>query len=264
MDIIQLNLFDGKVCTKCKEWKPITRFNKLANSDKLRSWCVECNRKYKLEHRNKNRTKYNETARQYYSDHKETIRQRQKAAYDADPQSYRDRAIQFRKENHEKVIEWSRRTYYRFQEDRRSRNRKYHADHRDEILRKRKLHWHANADQYKAIHHRWAKENQDKIRAARWRYKARKKDAAGSFTSSEWTALCHWFGDTCLACGSPNNLTIDHVVPLVCGGSNWITNLQPLCVSCNCSKQDKTIDYRDPDHLAAFLESIQWPLKATE
>lgn len=37
-------------------------------------------------------------------------------------------------------------------------------------------------------------------------------------------------------CGSRDNLHVDHIVPLACGGSNDATNLQVLCGACNMSK----------------------------
>ncbi len=51
-------------------------------------------------------------------------------------------------------------------------------------------------------------------------------------------------GNSCLKCGSTENLSIDHIVPLACGGDNAITNLQTLCTSCNSSKRNTTMDYR--------------------
>jgi 5-methylcytosine-specific restriction endonuclease McrA len=33
-------------------------------------------------------------------------------------------------------------------------------------------------------------------------------------------------------------------VPVALGGSSFIANIQPLCRSCNSSKQDRIIDYR--------------------
>ncbi|EPF24946.1 MAG: HNH endonuclease [Microcystis aeruginosa Ma_MB_F_20061100_S19] len=45
----------------------------------------------------------------------------------------------------------------------------------------------------------------------------------------------------CQSCGKPENFTqlsIDHIIPLALGGSNDISNLQTLCLSCNRRKKD--------------------------
>lgn len=43
----------------------------------------------------------------------------------------------------------------------------------------------------------------------------------------------------CAQCGSTENLTIDHIVPLVKGGTNAPLNLQTLCKKCNFKKADR-------------------------
>ncbi len=79
-------------------------------------------------------------------------------------------------------------------------------------------------------------------RANQW---ARKFESAeGKLTRKDWLELCDRYGNKCLACGESSNLTIDHVVPFTKGGSNLISNIQPLCMGCNRKKKNKTIDYR--------------------
>ncbi len=51
-------------------------------------------------------------------------------------------------------------------------------------------------------------------------------------------------GHICLCCGSTENLTIDHVIPIYYEGENSISNLQPLCSSCNSRKGTDSTDYR--------------------
>lgn len=51
-------------------------------------------------------------------------------------------------------------------------------------------------------------------------------------------------GNRCLKCGSSNDLSIDHVVPLSKGGDNDTDNLQTLCKTCNSSKGASSKDYR--------------------
>jgi hypothetical protein len=47
-------------------------------------------------------------------------------------------------------------------------------------------------------------------------------------------------GHRCKYCGSPKDLTVDHVVPLTRGGTCGLDNLVTACRPCNSSKNDKT------------------------
>lgn len=98
--------------------------------------------------------------------------------------------------------------------------------------------------------------NPDVFRAASHRERARKYGLHEHFTTAEWRALRTWFGNVCVACDSPDNVEVDHVVPLSTGGTNDIANIQPLCESCNSRKKAQAIDYRHPDRLAAFLATL--------
>ena len=83
------------------------------------------------------------------------------------------------------------------------------------------------------------------------RHRARKLNAEGDFTSEEFEALCEQHGNVCFRCGDGDVLlTPDHVIPLSVGGSNRITNIQPLCGSCNSWKNIKVVDYRPKKTLA--------------
>lgn len=76
-------------------------------------------------------------------------------------------------------------------------------------------------------------------------HRCRKKKAEGSHTQAEWESLCKKHGMKCLACGETGvKLTKDHVVPLSKGGTDYITNIQPLCGACNGRKWAKEVDYR--------------------
>jgi 5-methylcytosine-specific restriction endonuclease McrA len=49
----------------------------------------------------------------------------------------------------------------------------------------------------------------------------------------------------CLACGTTEDLSVDHVIPLSLGGSKRIENIQPLCRTCNSEKGATVRDYRE-------------------
>lgn len=91
----------------------------------------------------------------------------------------------------------------------------------------------------------WRKANPSRHAIYQQKRRALKATVGGSFTSSEWFALCEYFGNKCLACAcEPPTLTADHIIPLSRGGSNGIENIQPLCGPCNSRKGCRTIDYR--------------------
>ncbi len=84
------------------------------------------------------------------------------------------------------------------------------------------------------------------IRFYKSRYKFNKKNAEGSCTFGEWELLKKQYGFKCPSCGKYEpeiKLTIDHIIPLSKGGSNYIENIQPLCGNCNSKKNTKIIKY---------------------
>jgi 5-methylcytosine-specific restriction endonuclease McrA len=68
--------------------------------------------------------------------------------------------------------------------------------------------------------------------------------APGHFTGAQFISLCFKYGNPCLCCHRKRSLTPDHVIPFSKGGTNYISNIQPLCLSCNLKKFNRTTDYR--------------------
>jgi 5-methylcytosine-specific restriction endonuclease McrA len=69
----------------------------------------------------------------------------------------------------------------------------------------------------------------------------------GRHTPLEWEELKKQHKYTCLCCmrSEPDiSLEKDHIIPVSKGGSNFIENIQPLCVSCNRRKSAKVIRYQ--------------------
>jgi 5-methylcytosine-specific restriction endonuclease McrA len=107
----------------------------------------------------------------------------------------------------------------------------------------------------------WLRANPDKATAiARNRY-ARKKAADGRHTADDIERIYAEQCGGCACCGSELNgeYEVDHIVPLLLGGTNWPDNVQCLCVTCNRSK-----GHKHPAEFASqyFKRRGVWPLFA--
>lgn len=96
--------------------------------------------------------------------------------------------------------------------------------------------WAENTEVCKAKRKEWMtpERNSYYLRLRR----ARVKGAKGSHTLTQLKARIAFYGHRCYLCGGSYD-TIDHVIPVSAGGTNWPANLRPACRSCN-SRKGKT------------------------
>jgi 5-methylcytosine-specific restriction endonuclease McrA len=129
----------------------------------------------------------------------------------------------------------------------RAYHRAYQAAHLEERKARAKARYAVHPEGRKARVKAWQSAHPEERNALRQARRAREVGADGCFSAQQWLDLKVTHNHTCPCCGRREpevKLTADHVVPLARGGSNWIENIQPLCLSCNCSKSTKTVDYR--------------------
>jgi 5-methylcytosine-specific restriction endonuclease McrA len=61
------------------------------------------------------------------------------------------------------------------------------------------------------------------------------------------------YSQPCSACGTMENLSIDHIIPISRGGSHSVGNMMTLCRPCNASKHARTImEWRRAKNLIAI------------
>jgi 5-methylcytosine-specific restriction endonuclease McrA len=129
--------------------------------------------------------------------------------------------------------------------------KEYHArrgpePYTPEIAKRRRLARQKNRDKYLEYRQRWISnpDNRRKYNVWQANRRARERSAPGSFSLEDWLVICAAAAWKCLRCGEERPLSIDHVVPLSMGGSNYPSNLQPLCQPCNAAKGNRHIDLR--------------------
>lgn len=155
----------------------------------------------------------------YCGSHKTQINERSKQWRKDNPEKYKDAKRKWEKENRE-LLNYRKRTKQKTEADKKRTN--------------------ANG-------RRWAAKNKGKLKAKAARRRTNETKSGGNFTGAEWNSLCDAYKNKCLKCGKTfprGKLTADHVLPIVMGGDSNISNIQPLCKSCNSSKGAKHIDYR--------------------
>lgn len=159
-----------------------------------------------------------------------------------DPEGNRERNRRWRRrhpeKNSEKLRQWYQDNPAKIQE----RNRRWRQE---------------NPDKNREKVLRWQRANPDKLAAKNNRRRTRKTQAGGDYTAAEWKDLCKQYDYTCLRCGKKEpdiKLTADHVLPVSKGGTSDISNIQPLCKSCNSWKNDKHIDFRTKPGILRWIQ----------
>ncbi len=100
---------------------------------------------------------------------------------------------------------------------------------------KNRRYYAANAAKWPEYAKAWIAAYPEKKARLRYARKARELAAPGEATAAQIRARLDFYGGLCWVCGAEAT-TIDHVIPLAKGGSNWPANLRPACRSCNARK----------------------------
>lgn len=90
----------------------------------------------------------------------------------------------------------------------------------------------------------WREDNPEEYRAQNKLRKARMRAAGKMATKEELAELYEQSEDSCMYCGIRlhKEYHLEHMTPIVRGGTNNIENLAIVCADCNLSKGDKTFE----------------------
>lgn len=240
MDILQQVLPGFKRCSKCGTVKPVDGFYRRGDGQQeYRSQCKPCQNET-------NKRTLDPVAR----------RERERRAYANDPAHFRATQKRYRDRRAER-LGLPRRRFYASGEERRrafcdaSRRyriahpekvregvRRWTAQNADRIRESARRYYYANREQARETNRRWHQNNRERSRQISRRSKHLRRNAPGFYTHEQFNARWDYYGGLCWLCGEPAN-TIDHVIPVSSGGTNWPANLRPACQPCNSGKRDR-------------------------
>lgn len=123
-----------------------------------------------------------------------------------------------------------------------ARKQKYKKE--KEIQLKKTRDWYAaNIDHARARRRRWIAKNRELHLSYLRNRRARRHGAEGSHTSADIAEILSLQNNRCANCsgifGETLKPTVDHIVALVNGGTNYRRNIQLLCRRCNSSKNSR-------------------------
>lgn len=149
---------------------------------------------------------------------------------------------EYYKRNRSKILEagkiYSTENKDRIQEYR----EQYAARNAEALLAKGRAYAAENREQARERAKRWYAENRARGKANARRRKARLKSAVGDHTLDDLAEILKIQDNKCRYCSATlgSSVHIDHIVPLIRGGSNWPWNIAITCPPCNRSKHAKT------------------------
>ena len=214
--------------------------------------CVECRKESDKKKYQANPEKYRAITREKYKkftpeDHEKRRRQCRES-YERNKEKRLAEMAEYQKNNKEKLINFNK----AYQENNKEKLKIYRKNrrknHKEKIRKQKAEYYQRHKPRLLAKNKKYRQENADKCRLYGKNRYARKMKAEGTFTKEDIKKIyerqkgkCHWCGVKL----SFQEKTIDHIKPLVKGGSNWPSNLCIACKPCNSSKKDK-----DPEDFA--------------
>lgn len=222
-----------RFCKFCSRDLPLTseHFHKdKSNSLGFAHYCKECNkqRAREWEIANPERAKANKLKHQI--NNREQIKAAKKAKRDANVEVFRERDREYAATHRQEARDRARKHYYDNHDAKLDYARSYYNTIK--LTRRNELNAYSRA---------WRKAHPEVVRAQVLRYRARKRNAPGTYTADDLKLQYKAQKGLCWWCSKPlsKSYHADHVIALSKGGSNDPRNIVLACGPCNQSKSDK-------------------------
>lgn len=243
-----------KTCTKCGKTKPLDMFGAVAGAQRHKAFCKKCCSELAVEYHRRNPQKAYATHRRWAKAHPEHMRRLKRTGYHREhPNAVTFAEVIALKEAKALRTKKPCKRCGTVQPMDNFRPSKSTADGRtyqcrDCITERCRKWYRENAAGRVAKVREWQHRHPEAQKHLNQQRRALKRLVPGSHTIQEWLDLCARFENRCVCCGvRDKKLTKDHIIPISkLGSSHDISNIQPLCLSCNVSKwNSKSIDYRE-------------------
>lgn len=216
-----------KPCKKCGETKPLSEFYKEARArDGLRNDCKLCSRARHASWHESNRERHRITAAAWRAANRE-----------------KDRAIgaAYRAANPERIRARDAKRYAANIEYNRAKSAAWYAANREYARAKNAAYYVVNNERCRANSAEMRKSNPEQTRIYSQNRRARERAAGGTLSTGLAAKLFKLQRGKCACCGFPlgDNYHLDHIMPLVLGGTNTDDNIQLLRKLCNQKKHAK-------------------------
>lgn len=149
-------------------------------------------------------------------------------------------------------VEASKRYESKYPQKRKERTKRYYEENRETLIAKARrtaverkeagyfvVYYAKNKEKYQMWSRLRSPEERQRQKANR---RAAMYGAEGFFSAADIRRLWDKQKGRCATCAYEGQLTLDHIVSLKRGGTNWPRNLQLLCKTCNCAKRDLSPD----------------------
>ena len=211
----------SKLCHKCGKSQPFENFSKNRNTkDGLQSQCKSCNAAYQAA----NRERISQRLKERRKTHGDEMRAQSRASW----AKHRDKRLEWHRNyyqaNKMAFAEYHKKRYPSIAEKKRAVSKKWREQ---------------NPERYRQQMRDWLANNLEKHNELSRQRRARLREATIAQISNR--DIRRLMSSVCVYCGSCENITVDHVIPLARGGSHAIGNLTSACKTCNSRKRDSFI-----------------------
>jgi 5-methylcytosine-specific restriction endonuclease McrA len=145
----------------------------------------------------------------------------------------------YKAKNPNATKEASKRFYIKNKESEKARSSQWRINNREAARKINMRSYYRNKEKRLLNMKVWTQNNKTKVTGYGHKRRARLYQNGIYYVTDK--DLRRIMNSACAHCNTTKNITLDHIIPISRGGQHSVGNLQPLCRSCNSSKNAKLL-----------------------